>query len=96
MWLDKYLKGPILEDSSASNMVNGRKYCSKLNHSTFTLFIDSFAGNSGWKSLCGLFVNPLTANDKYSLLNIGNLLWHFQMPLSQKRKLFAQFFFYIL
>ena len=44
------------------------------------------------KSL-GLFVNPLTADDKYSLLNRGHLLQHFQMPLSQKRKIFSQFHF---
>ena len=41
----------------------------------------------------GLFVNPLTANDRYSLLNRGNLLQHFQMHLYQKRKILCQFFF---
>ena len=45
-----------------------------------------------WKVL-GLFVNPLKADDKYSLLNRGNLLQHFQMHLSQKRKIFCEFFF---
>ena len=40
-----------------------------------------------------MFVNPLTADDKYSLLNRGNLLQHFQMQLSQKRKIFSGFFF---
>ena len=40
-----------------------------------------------------LFVNPLTADDKYSLLNRGYLLQHFQMDLSQKRKIFSGFFF---
>ena len=43
--------------------------------------------------ILGLFVNPLTANDKYSLPNRGNLLQHFQMHLSQKRKIFSEFFF---
>ena len=38
-------------------------------------------------------VNPLTADDKYSLVNRGNLLQHFQMQLSQKPKIFSEFFF---
>ena len=42
----------------------------------------------------GLFVNPLTADDKYCLLKRGNLLQHFQMQLPQKRKNFYQFFFF--
>ena len=43
--------------------------------------------------ISGLFVNPLTADDKYSLLNRGNFLQHYQMQVSQKRKKFSQFFF---
>ena len=56
-------------------MVNGLKHCSYLNGGTFTIFIDPFEGNSGLKTLSviwkilGLFVNPLTAGNKYSLLN---------------------------
>ena len=51
--------------------------------------------NSLWVicKILGLFVNPLTADDKYSLLNRSNLLQHFQMQLSQKRKTFSEFFF---
>ena len=45
-----------------------------------------------WK-VWGLFVNPLTADDKYSLVNRGNLLQHFQMHFAAKRKIFAQLFF---
>ena len=45
-----------------------------------------------WK-VWGLFANALTAVDKYSLLNKGNLLQHFQMHLSQKRKIFCGLFF---
>ena len=40
-----------------------------------------------------MFVNPLTAVDKYSLLNRGNLWQDFQMKLSEKGKIFSQFFF---
>ena len=43
--------------------------------------------------ILGLFVNPFTADDKYSLLKRGNLLHHVQMEISQKRKTFCQFFF---
>ena len=44
-----------------------------------------------WKIL-RLFVNTLTANDKYSLLNRENLTKPIQMQLSQKQKTFHQFF----
>ena len=44
-----------------------------------------------WKIL-RLFVNSLTANDKYSLLNRGILRQHIQMHLSQEQKGFCQFF----
>ena len=43
--------------------------------------------------ILGLFVNPLTADHKHSLLNRCNLLQHFQMALSQKRKTCSDFFF---
>ena len=42
--------------------------------------------------ILGLFLNPLTADNKYSLLKTRNLFEHFQMQLSQKRKIFSQFF----
>ena len=40
--------------------------------------------------ILGLFVKPFTANDKYSLLNRGNLQQHFQMQSSQKRKIISK------
>ena len=43
-----------------------------------------------------LSVNPLTADDKYSLLKRGNLLQHFRIHLSQKRKISLNFFFHFL
>ena len=43
--------------------------------------------------ILGLLVHPLTAYDKYCLLNRPNLLQHFHMQLSQKRKTFSQLFF---
>ena len=35
----------------------------------------------------------MTAENKYSVLNRGNLLQDFQMQLSQKRKIFSKLFF---
>ena len=48
-----------------------------------------------WKIL-GLFVNPLTADDKNCLLKRGDSLQHFQMHLSEKRKTFSHFFFFFV
>ena len=39
-----------------------------------------------------LFVNTLTADDKYSLLNRDNLTQPIRTQLSQKQKAFSQFF----
>ena len=100
-WLYKRLRSPVSEDNSASSMKNGSKHCSNLNDSTFTTFIDPCEENSGSikplsvvSKILGLFVNPFTSDNKYSLLMEGNLLQHFQMHLSQKRKSFSPFFFF--
>ena len=39
-----------------------------------------------------MFVNTLTADDKYSLLNRHNLTQQFRTQLSQKQKAFPEFF----
>ena len=39
-----------------------------------------------------MFVNTLSADDKYSLLNRDNLVQPIQMQLSQKQKIFSRFF----
>ena len=39
-----------------------------------------------------MFVNTLTADDKYSLLNRDNLTSQIRMQLSQKQEAFPQFF----
>ena len=82
-----------------SNMVRGTKNCWNLNHTTFTIFIahcevNSFAENCFsviWKVL-KMFVNILTADDKFSLLNRDNLRQPIQMQLSQKKKHFLNLF----
>ena len=39
-----------------------------------------------------MFVNALTADDKYSGSNMQNFPQQFQTPLSKKQKIFSQFF----
>ena len=45
-----------------------------------------------WYEILRLFVNALTANDKYSGSNMQNLRPQFQTPLSPKQKKFSGFF----
>ena len=49
--LDKCLKSSISENHSGKNMVNGPKQSSKLNGSTFTIFMHPCEDNSGLKIL---------------------------------------------
>ena len=46
---------------------------------------------SVWYEMLRLFVNALSADDKYSGSNMQNLPQQFQMLLSQKQKLFPDF-----
>ena len=45
-----------------------------------------------WYEILRLFVNALTADDKYSGNNMQNLQQQFQTPLSRKQKTFSRFF----
>ena len=45
-----------------------------------------------WCEILRLFINALTADDKYSDSNMQNLPKQFQMPASQKQKIFSRFF----
>ena len=47
---------------------------------------------SVWYEILRLFVNVLTADNKYSGSNMQNLPEQFQTPLSQKQKTFSEFF----
>ena len=47
---------------------------------------------SVWYEMLRLFVNALTADDKYSGSNMQNLQQPFQTPLSHKKKTFSWFF----
>ena len=44
----------------------------------------------------GLFVNTLAVDDKHYLLNRDNLTQPIQIQLSQKQKIFSEFFFAFL
>ena len=46
-----------------------------------------------WYEILRPFVNGLTADDKYSSINMKNLPQQFQTPLSHKQKTFSEFFF---
>ena len=48
------------------------------------------------RGILGPFVNPFTADNRYSLLNRSNLLHHFKMHLSRKRKIFSIFYLFII
>ena len=58
MWLVKCLKSPVWDDPSTGNMVNGPKHWFNLNSISFTIFTDTFEGNS---------VLKVTLNDMQSL-----------------------------
>ena len=45
-----------------------------------------------WYEILRLFVNALTADDKYSDSNMQNLRQQFQTPVSQKQRVFSGFF----
>ena len=47
---------------------------------------------SVWNEILRLFINALTADDKYSGSNMQNFPQQFQTPLSQKQKTFSGFF----
>ena len=49
-----------------------------------------------WYEILRLFVNALTADDKYSGSNMQNLRPQFQTALSQKQKTFSEFFIALL
>ena len=47
---------------------------------------------SVWCEILRLFINALTADDKYSGSNMQNLPQQFQTPASQTQKIFSGFF----
>ena len=97
--LDKCLKSRVSEDLWKGSMVNRSKHCCNLNDSTFAVFVDHSEGKLSWKKsrlvilkILRLFLNTLTADDKYSLINRDTLTQPIWMQLSQKEKIALNFF----
>ena len=89
-WLNKCLKSPYSEHPSRSDMVKDSKHCWNLH---LYYIHSSLRKQLSWKETLlviykdlGLFVNTLTADDKYSLLSRDNLTQKFLMKLPKKEK----------
>ena len=79
--------------------VNGFQTPLKVARHRYYPFFPRSSGKLSWKKtallwlkILRLFVNTLTADDKYSCRNMENFLQQFQTLLSQKRKFFSGFF----
>ena len=87
----------------ANEHVNGFQTLLKsARHYYYPLF-SSIRGKMSWKKspsvwheILRLFVQALTADDKYSGSNMQNFHQQFQMQLSQKKKIFSRFFILFL
>ena len=91
-------KTPCFRTPFANERVNGFQTLLKLaRHHYYPLFssirrkLSWKKSPSVWYEILRLFVNALTADDKYSGTNMRNLLQHFQTPLSRKQKTFSAF-----
>ena len=83
----------------ANERVNGFQTLLKSARRSYYPLFSSIGGKLSWKKspsisyeILRLFVNALTADDKYSGTNMQNLQQQFQTPLSQKKKTFSIFF----
>ena len=97
-WLDKCLKASVWEDLSTSDMVNGLKYWLIINDSAFIILSDTVKvielQNSlleTWKFF-SRFLKTLTGDNKYSLISREKWMQTIQMHLSEKQKIFSEFF----
>ena len=92
-------KSSCFRTSFATERVNGFQTLLKsARHNYYPLFL-SIRGKlsckkspSVWYEILRLFVNALTADDKYSDSNMQYLPQQFQTPLSQKQKTLSGFF----
>ena len=96
-WLDKYLKGPVSEEVSTSNMTHVHKHCSNHHRSIVIIFIDHCEVNCVGKvslidmQILGLLVNTLAGDKGYPVLSRDNLTIPIQMQVSGKEKTFSHF-----
>ena len=94
-WLLKRLKGRASEDHAVINVLTGSKHCSKISKAQLLSYFAMHLGYIEypwkksalvWCEILTLFVNTLTAHNKYSRCNVHNFLFsqQVQTPLSQK------------
>ena len=102
-WLDKCIKNLGSEDPLTSNMVNSPKHCSKLWRQHLDYIYWSFGRKFSWKKplsliskILGPFVNTLTLDDIYSLLNSDDITQPIQIQLSKKQRTFSELFYKFL
>ena len=83
----------------ANERVNGFQTLRKSERHHYYPLLPSIRGKLSWKKspsvlyeILRLFVNALTADDKYSGSNMQNFPQQFQTILSQKQKTFSGFF----
>ena len=101
-WLDKCLKSPVsgtFRESTSLSLLNTVEIYLTPLLSYFSITWKRLSSKISLLVICeivGLFVNTLTANDKYSLHNRKNLPQPIQMQLSKKQKKFSQFCFAFL
>ena len=95
MWLVKCLKSLVSEHRSTVNILNSLKKFTRAAPSycfiTFTkIELENFPLSVS--EILGVFLNTLTADDKYSLPNSKDLWQPIQLRLSKKQKILFQFF----
>ena len=93
------LKGPVWENPSVVNMLTSPKHCWNLNESYFYILFSLFWGELRGKTsllvrskILGMFLDTLTADDKYSRHYRKNFAQLIEMQLCKMEKHFSQFF----
>ena len=93
--LVKCLKSLVLVHLATVNMLSSLKTCTTALWSycfTTSAKIELEKFRLTGSEILGVFVNTVTADDKYSLQNRENLLQAIQLQVSKKKKMFSKFF----
>ena len=90
--------GPFDKEHSKWDEIQFKARRQHLYHIYWSLRYQFRLEKSAWVicKIFWLFVDPFTADNKYSLLIIDNLLQHFQMQLSERQKIFLNLFLHFL
>ena len=98
MWLVKCLKSLVSEHLATVSMLKSLKKCTKAlppYHFITLAKIELENVRPSLSEILGVFVNTLTANDKYYLHNRKNLRKPIQLQLPTKEKSFFNFLLHI-